>query len=186
MKQIVIRPQAVGLFRFHQRIDDCTRLRTLGCIGKEPSLPANDKRADGVFNLVVADFNLTMLKKRTEVRPATRMLCVLNLVVAAYPSVIRTPLNPSRKSEHGIIERLQDMDKKEPTSPPVQMEFLKKLMGAIRELSLPKNPPSPEKAVDWTISQLAKQITMSAETRKAYKRAFMMSLHDNGKAQGKK
>ncbi|MFR8177456.1 MAG: hypothetical protein ACLVB5_10440 [Christensenellales bacterium] len=78
------------------------------------------------------------------------------------------------------------MDEKEPTSPPVQMEFLKKLMGAIRELSLPKNPPSMEKAVDWTISQLAKQITMSAETRKAYKRAFMMSLHDNGKAQGKK
>ena len=80
----------------------------------------------------------------------------------------------------------KDMDEKEPTSPPVQMEFLKKLMGAIQELSLPKNPPSPEKAVDWTISQLAKQITMSAETRKAYKRAFMMSLHDNGKAQGKK
>ena len=80
----------------------------------------------------------------------------------------------------------KDMDEKEPTSPPVQMEFLKKLMGAIRELSLPRNPPSPEKAVDWTISQLAKQITMSAETRKAYKRAFMMSLHDNGKAQGKK
>ena len=50
------------------------------------------------------------------------------------------------------------MDEKEPMSPPVQMEFLKKLMGAIRELSLPKNPPSPEKAVDWTISQLAKQI----------------------------
>ena len=80
----------------------------------------------------------------------------------------------------------KDMDEKEPTSPPVQMEFLKKLMGAIQKLSLPKNPPSPEKAVDWTISQLAKQITMSAETRKAYKRAFMMSLHDNGKAQGKK
>ena len=39
-----------------------------GGIGKEPSLPANDKRADGVFNLVVADFNLTMLKKRAEVR----------------------------------------------------------------------------------------------------------------------
>ena len=55
----------------------------LGRIGKEPSLPANDKRADGVFNLVVADFNLTMLKKRTEVRPATRTLCVLNLVIAA-------------------------------------------------------------------------------------------------------
>ena len=80
----------------------------------------------------------------------------------------------------------KDMDEKEPTSLPVQMEFLKKLMGAIQELSLPKNPPSPEKTVDWTISQLAKQITMSAETRKAYKRAFMMSLHDNGKAQGKK
>ena len=80
----------------------------------------------------------------------------------------------------------KDMDEKEPTSPPVQMEFLKKLMGAIQKLSLPKNPSSPEKAVDWTISQLAKQITMSAETRKAYKRAFMMSLHDNGKAQGKK
>lgn len=80
----------------------------------------------------------------------------------------------------------KDMDEKEPTSSPVQMEFLKKLMGAIQELSLPKNPPSMEKAVDWTISQLAKQITMSAETRKAYKRAFMMSLYDNGKAQGKK
>ena len=80
----------------------------------------------------------------------------------------------------------KDMDEKEPTSPPVQMEFLKKLMGAIQKLSLPKNPPSPEKAVDWTISQLAKQIAMSVETRKAYKRAFMMSLHDNGKAQGKK
>ena len=68
MKQIVIQPQAVGFCRFHQRIDDCTRLRALGCIGKEPSLPTNDKRADGVFNLVVADFNLTMLKKRAEVR----------------------------------------------------------------------------------------------------------------------
>ena len=73
MKQVVIQPQAVGFCRFHQRIDDCTRLRTLGCIGKEPSLPANDKRADGVFNLVVADFNLTMLKKRAEVRPAPPM-----------------------------------------------------------------------------------------------------------------
>ena len=68
MKHIVIQPQAVGFCRFHQRIDDCTRLRTLGCIGKEPSLPANDKRADGVFYLVVADFNLAMLKKRAEVR----------------------------------------------------------------------------------------------------------------------
>ena len=68
MKQIVIQPQAVGFCRFHQRINDCTRLRTLGCIGKEPSLPTNDKRADGVFNLVIADFNLTMLKKRTEMR----------------------------------------------------------------------------------------------------------------------
>ena len=83
MKQIVIQPQAVGFCCFHQRIDDCTRLRTLGCIGKEPSLPANDKRADGVFNLVVADFDLTMLKKRIEVSPAPRTLCVLNLVVAA-------------------------------------------------------------------------------------------------------
>ena len=68
MKQIVIQPQAVGFCRFHQRINDCTRLRTLGCGGKKPSLPTNDKRADGVFNLVVADFNLTMLKKRTEMR----------------------------------------------------------------------------------------------------------------------
>ena len=68
MKQIVIQPQAVDFCRFHQRIDDYTRLRPLGRIGKEPSLPANDKRADGVFNLVVADFNLTMLKKRAEVR----------------------------------------------------------------------------------------------------------------------
>ncbi len=62
----------------------------------------------------------------------------------------------------------KDMDEKEPTSPPVQMEFLKKLMDAIEELSLPKNPPSPEKAVDWTISQIAKQVPMSEETRKAY------------------
>ena len=68
MKQIVVQPKAVGFCRFHQRIDDCTRLRTLGCIGKEPSLPANDKRADGVFYLVVADFNLAMLKKRIQVR----------------------------------------------------------------------------------------------------------------------
>ena len=68
MKQIVIQPQAVGFCRFHQRIDDCTRLRALGRIGKEPSLPANDKGADDVFNLVVADFNLAMLKKRTEMR----------------------------------------------------------------------------------------------------------------------
>ena len=67
MKQIVVQPQSVGFCRFHQRIDDCTRLRPLGCIGKEPSLPANDKRADGIFYLVVADFNLTMLKKRAEV-----------------------------------------------------------------------------------------------------------------------
>ena len=103
MKQIVIQPQAVGFCRFHQRIDDCTRLRTLGRIGKEPSLPANDKRADGVFNLVVADFNLTMLKKRTEVRPATRTLCVLNFVVAAYPSVIRTPLIPQGNQNTGLL-----------------------------------------------------------------------------------
>ena len=68
MKQIVIQPQVIGFCRFHERIDDCTRLRALGRIGKEPSLPANDKRADGVFNLVVADFNLAMLKKRAEVR----------------------------------------------------------------------------------------------------------------------
>ena len=82
----------------------------------------------------------------------------------------------------------KDIDEKEPTSPPVQMEFLKKMMDAIRELSLPKNPPSLEKAVDWTISQLARQIPMSAETRKAYKRAFMLSIRDNEKAlsQGKK
>ena len=68
MKQIVIRLPVVGFCRFHQPIDDCTRIRTLGRIGKEPSLPANDKGADGVFNLVVADFNLAMLKKRAEVR----------------------------------------------------------------------------------------------------------------------
>ena len=68
MKQIVIQPQAVGFCRFHQRVDDCTRFRALGRIGKKPSLPANDKGTDGVFYLVVADFNLTMLKKRTQVR----------------------------------------------------------------------------------------------------------------------
>ena len=67
MKQIVVQSQVVGFCRFHKRVDDCTRLRALGRIGKEPSLPANDKGADGVFNLVVADFNLAMLKKRTEV-----------------------------------------------------------------------------------------------------------------------
>ena len=84
MKQIVIQPQAVGFCRFHQRIDDCTRLRTLGCIDKEPSLPANDKRADSVFYLVAADFNLTMLKKRTEVRDiATRICGALILIVAS-------------------------------------------------------------------------------------------------------
>ena len=68
MEQVVIQPQVVGLCCFHEGIDDCTRLRTLGRIGKEPPLPPNDKRADGVFNLVVADFNLAMLKKRTEAR----------------------------------------------------------------------------------------------------------------------
>ena len=68
MKQIVIQPKVVCLCCFHEGIDDCTRLRALGRIGKEPSLPANDKGADGVFNLVVADFNLAMLKKRAEVR----------------------------------------------------------------------------------------------------------------------
>ena len=68
MKQVVIQPQVVGLFRFHERVDDRTRLRTLGRIGKKPSFPANDKGTDGVFNLVVADFNLAMLKKRTEAR----------------------------------------------------------------------------------------------------------------------
>lgn len=68
MEQIVIQPQAVGLCCFHERIDDCTCLRALGRIGKEPSLPANDKGMDGVFNLVVADFNLAMLKECTEVR----------------------------------------------------------------------------------------------------------------------
>lgn len=67
MEQIVVQPQAVGFCRFHERIDNRTRLRTLGRIGKEPPLPANNKGADGVFNLVVADFNLAMLKKRTEV-----------------------------------------------------------------------------------------------------------------------
>ena len=68
MKQIVIQPQAVGFCRFHERIDNCTRLRALCRIGKEPSLPPNDKRADGVFNLVVADFNLAMFKECAEVR----------------------------------------------------------------------------------------------------------------------
>ena len=68
MKQIVVQSQAVGFCRFHQRIDDCTRFRALGRIGKEPSLPANDKRADSVFYLVVAYFNLAMFKKRAEVR----------------------------------------------------------------------------------------------------------------------
>ena len=80
----------------------------------------------------------------------------------------------------------KDMDEKEPTSPPVQMEFLKKLMSAIEESSLPRNPPSMEKVIDWTISQIAKQVPMSAETREAYKRAIMMSIHDSGKAQEKK
>ena len=80
----------------------------------------------------------------------------------------------------------KDMDEKEPTSPPVQMEFLKKLMGAIEESSLPRNPPSMEKVVDWTISQIAGQVPMSEETREAYKRAIMMSIHDSGKTQEKK
>ena len=68
MEQIVVQPQVVGFGRFYQRIDDCPRLSTLGRTGKEPSLPANGKRADGVFYLVVADFNLAMLKKRIQVR----------------------------------------------------------------------------------------------------------------------
>ena len=80
----------------------------------------------------------------------------------------------------------KDMDEKEPTSPPVQMEFLKKLMGAIEESSLPRNPPSMEKVVDWIISQIAGQVPMSEETREAYKRAIMMSIHDSGKTQEKK
>ena len=67
MEQIVVQLQAVGFCRFHQRVDDCTRRRILGRIGKKPSLPANDKMADGVFYLIVADFNLAMLKKRTQV-----------------------------------------------------------------------------------------------------------------------
>lgn len=85
MKQIVIQPQAVGFCRFHQRIDDCTRLRPLGRIGKELSLPANDKRTDGVFNLVVADFNFTMLKKRAEVR-----FLILNICSSVLQLACRT------------------------------------------------------------------------------------------------
>ena len=81
MKQIVIQPQAVGFCRFHQRIDDRTHLRTLECIGKEPSLPAYDKGADSVFYLVVADFNLTMLKKRAEVRDSLQALPALTKLV---------------------------------------------------------------------------------------------------------
>ena len=78
MEQIVVQPQAVGFCRFHQRVDDCTRFRALGRIGKEPSLSANDKRTDGVFYLVVADFNLPMLKK------STRYCQVLDLLTK-YP-----------------------------------------------------------------------------------------------------
>lgn len=91
MKQIVIQPQAVGFCCFHQRIDDCTRFRTLGCIGKEPFLPANDKRADGVFYLVVADFNLTMLKKRAEVR---LLILSISSVVISASSVQPNPSSP--------------------------------------------------------------------------------------------
>ena len=60
-------PQIGGSCRFHQQIDDCTRLRALWRIGKKPSLSANDKRTDGVFNLIVADFNFAMLKECAEV-----------------------------------------------------------------------------------------------------------------------
>ena len=91
MKQVVIQPQAVGFCRFHQRIADCTRLRTLGCIGKEPFLPANDKRADDVFYLVVADFNLTMLKKRAEV---SLLILSISSVVISASSVQPIPSSP--------------------------------------------------------------------------------------------
>ncbi len=56
-----------------------------GGIGKEPSLPTNDKRADGVFNLVVADFNLTMLKKCAEV-----CLLILSISIACLGEVVST------------------------------------------------------------------------------------------------
>ena len=60
MQQIIVQPQAVGLCCFHKRIDDCTHFRSLGRIGKESPLPSDDKGSDGVFNLVVADFNLAI------------------------------------------------------------------------------------------------------------------------------
>ena len=75
------------LCRFHERIDDCTRLCALGCIGKEPSLPANDKGTDGVFYLVVADFNFAMRKERTEVRKVCSEREQRKLNVVAYTRV---------------------------------------------------------------------------------------------------
>ena len=52
MEQIVIQPQVVDFCCFYERIDDCAGFCALRRIGKEPSLPTNDKRTDSIFYLV--------------------------------------------------------------------------------------------------------------------------------------
>ena len=112
MEQVVIQPQVVGLCCFHQRVDDCTGLRALGRIGKEPSLPTNDKGTDGVFNLVVADFNLAVLKKRTEVRLRVLRIGhrVLQLAYRTGNRIQPFPVRLSCASLHSFSSSLDSLD----------------------------------------------------------------------------
>ena len=68
-KQVLVRVQAVFLRRFNQAVDHGAGLRTIGCIGKQPVLPAHHKGLNAALGTVVAQLQTAILQIPRQVRP---------------------------------------------------------------------------------------------------------------------
>ena len=69
MVQVSLWVQPVGLSGLQQGKDRGTGVGTGLGVAEQPVLPADDNRADGVLHLVVADFDLTVVKEGAKVLP---------------------------------------------------------------------------------------------------------------------
>ena len=76
------RVQSVGFGGFQHNEYSHTGVRPGLGIAEQPVLSADHDRTDGVLHLVVADFNLAVIKERTKVLPLVQGVgnCLLQLV----------------------------------------------------------------------------------------------------------
>lgn len=59
--------QPVRLGGFQDRVDEHAGVGPSLGITEEPVFPSDHNRTDGVFHLVIADFNLAVIQKRTKI-----------------------------------------------------------------------------------------------------------------------